>query len=1191
MYLKALQMQGFKSFPDKINIDFGAGITAIVGPNGSGKSNIVDAIRWVLGEQSTKTLRGAKMEDVIFGGTALRKQVGFAEVSLTLDNSEGDLATPYAEVTVTRRYYRSGESEYYINKTPCRLKDIHELFMNTGLGRDGYSMIGQGKIAEVLSVRSEDRRAIFEEAAGISKYRYRKTESERKLAATEENLVRLRDIMSELDERIGPLKSQSEKARRYLDLREERRGLEIDVWLDSVSRTNDQLSKIADDSAALALQLAAAESEIEAGERRIDAVFEETRNKNVEIDQLQQRIRETQEQNSALFGERAVVENDISHAESRIAEIRRSMEEVGAQNGDFDAQRAEREAEILKWREAGHAAEAEIAALSESSRAAADADAGFADEAAALSSEIARAAAGQTDCRIEMTSIDTALAEAETRKLSGQDERAEREAQREETIGALKAARARREEHEEVITSNGNIVIGYEKKETAKKAALAERTAELAKWEETIREKSGRANLLSDMERHLEGFGYAVKKVMEARGRGALKGIHGPLSSLIQTPDEYAVAVEIALGGALQHIVTDDEDGAKAAIRMLKSERAGRATFLPLTSVRGTRLAERGLEQEDGFVGIAADLITCEERYRPLVLSACGRCAVCEHIDAAVRIAKKYGYKFKIVTLDGQVVNAGGSMTGGSLSKNTGVLTRKNEIERLRREIETAQRERAAAEAACKKQQAELSAVEAALAGARAEVANAGEALLVIDGEIGRHEVYLRSIEERIAALDREQEEQALRRAESLARREELARALAEQSERLAALEEKLALVTGDRERAAKQREALSEQLSALKYRLADIEKDTALAQAAIEQIEQRRALFAQEQEARAADILRLEEEIVRLAERRDGIDARRQEAETGIAAMQQRIAQAGRERDEIERSMTDLRQQNKDKTAEKERLIKEQMRLESKKAAVQSEYDTVVGKLWDEYELTISKARELQRPLGDRRAAERRIAELRAAMKALGNVNVDSIEEYKIVKERHTFYTEQIGDLERSKGELVRIIDDLTEMMRSLFKQQFDVINAKFSEVFRELFGGGSAHLELTDPSDVLTSGIEIQVTPPGKVIKSLQLLSGGEQTFVAIALYFAILAVKPVPFCILDEIEAALDDVNVTRFANYLRRYCDKTQFIVVTHRRGTMEEADVLYGVTMQEKGVSKLLTINVSEIERQLNLKVH
>lgn len=1190
MYLKRLQMQGFKSFPDKINIEFGAGVTAIVGPNGSGKSNIVDAIRWVLGEQSSKNLRGAKMEDVIFGGTAIRKQVGFAEVALTLDNSQNDLPLEYSEVTITRRYYRSGESEYYINQSPCRLKDIHELFMNTGLGRDGYSMIGQGKIAEVLSVRSEDRRAIFEEAAGISKYRYRKIESEKKLAATEENLLRLRDIMNELSERVGPLKSQSEKARRYLDLREERKGLEIDVWLSTTDSTKDALSKVESDTLTVGSQLASVEADVEKAEQELDQVFDKIRGKNAEVDELQRSIREEAERSASLASECAVLENDISHTDQRVEELTYHLACGDEEKQNFLEEKQKKEAEITDYQKQLVRTETEIEALTAAALAAEEKNAGLADKAEEITAQISLAAAKDTDCKIARSSLAASLSKIEEREeIICQSEKL-REEKKAEAKGALAACVSKINACNERIHQNANIVIGYEKKLQGRKEKLFESQKELQKVSDLLREKSGRADLLADMEKHMEGFGYAVKKVMSEKSRGALKGILGPLSHLISTDDEYAIAVETAMGGALQHIVTETEETAKAAIRLLKEEKAGRTTFLPMTSVRGNRLSEPAAEKESGVIGVAADLVRCADSYRSIILSVCGRVLVTETIDAAVRIAKKYGYKFKIVTLDGQVVNPGGSLTGGSLQKNAGILSRKNEIDRLREECQTLDERCQKEQLAYEKLRQEVLAIEAALQGAKAESATANETLLIEEGNRSRCKLILDTLEQETNSYAEERNTILRQKEEIMAKDAALVIEAEENALQMAKWEEKLSLAAGDREQAALHAAEQKENLSGLKYAAAALQKDIDLARLSLQEIENRMTLFGREQEAKKEVLAALASERAQILQRIEEKRAATKQISEKTEQMKNRITEAAHEREEIEKSTTSLRQRVKEKTADKEKLIKEQMRLESKKAAIQTQYDQIVAKLWDEYELTVSAARQLQRPLSDKRAAEQRIAELRGAMKALGNVNLDSIEEYQTVKERFDFYTVQIADLESGRDELRKVIADLTEKMRTIFETQFEVINQKFSQVFRDLFGGGSAYLELTDPSDVLNSGIEIKVTPPGKVIKSLQLLSGGEQTFVAIALYFAILAVKPVPFCIMDEIEAALDDVNVTRFANYLRRYEDKTQFIVVTHRRGTMEEADVLYGVTMQEKGISKLLTIHVSEIEKQLKLKV-
>lgn len=1182
-------MQGFKSFPDKINIEFGRGVTAIVGPNGSGKSNIVDAIRWVLGEQSTKNLRGAKMEDVIFGGTADRPQVGFAEVSLTLDNTGGELQSEFSEVTVTRRYYRSGESEYYLNKRACRLKDINELFMNTGLGRDGYSMIGQGRIAEILSVRSEDRRAIFEEAAGISKYRYRKLESERRLAATEENLVRLRDIESELAERVEPLRAQSAKAKKYLDYREERKQLEINVWLDSVERTGDVLSKIADDSAAIERELETLRGEAERKEREIDGVFDRTREKNVEIEELRREIKEIEEQSGERLRELAVAKNNAQHARARAeeladgAESERRERELAARE---EALHGERE-EALRLAEER---ERRLEALRREAETADGARGELREQLAARRGTLFERSAALTDGKLKLTALAESLRAADERERAIDGELSRRETRRTELAEEAELCKTERAALEETLSSAQNVIAGYERKLAARMEKQQTLTAEVQKLTAERGEKLQRRRVLSDMERQMEGSPHSVKRVMKEAAHGTLAGICGPLSGLIRVEDEYAVAVETACGAALSHIVTESEEDAKRAIRLLKNERAGRATFLPVSSIRGRTLAERGLSDEPGYVGLASELLRCEERFSEVVASVCGRCAVAETLDRAVAIAKKYGYRFKVVSLDGQVVNVGGSLTGGSQQRGAGVLTRRNQIDALAAEIETLTAALSRAQETLDRAAEETAAVRAALAGAKAEETAATDRLRELSYKREQVDGLLRAEQEAAAALRRERETLLDRSARERAERETLGRAQEALEAEIAALEAEIRAAEQESEDAAAARERTLSELSELKLAGAEDRARADAAQRSLEetarQREELRSECADRERAAAekraeaerisAEIAALEAEIAQLADR--------------VEAGQEAVRARGRERDEIERSVTALRTEAAELQERRERLLAEQMRLAQKKGAVEAEYDGVVAKLWDEYELTITTAMAQRTELADLAGAKRRIQELRAAMKALGNVNIDAIAEYKEVRERYEFYTAQIADLEQSKTELLKIIEDLTEMMRSIFGEQFTVINEKFNLVFRELFGGGSAKLELTDPSDVLTSGIEIKVNPPGKLIKNLQLLSGGEQTFVAIALYFAILAVKPVPFCIMDEIEAALDDVNVTRFAQYLRKYCGETQFIVVTHRRGTMEEADVLYGVTMQEKGVSKLLTIKVSEIEKQLGIKV-
>nr|WP_283243588.1 chromosome segregation protein SMC [Feifania hominis] len=1185
MRLKNLEIQGFKSFPDKIVVTFGDGITAIVGPNGSGKSNIVDAIRWVMGEQSSKTLRGAKMEDVIFNGTSERKPTGYAEVTLVLDNSDGELQVEFAEVAITRRLYRSGESEYYINRSTVRLRDIHELLMNTGLGRDGYSVIGQGKISEILSQKSDERRQIFEEAAGISKYRYRKTESERKLANTEENLVRIRDILSELTDRVEPLRIQSEKARKYLDLREEKKQLEINVWLQNLDNTKDQLSKVMSDYQTVEGELHELEERLAGTDGEIAALMEEAAQANVQIETIQAEIRATQEQIAEKQSEIAVRKNDVEHSRERIARLHDTLEQRGRHLSEYDEQIAQRQASVRENEKKCAEIAGELEAmLAESGRYTEDVE-GLSGEIERAQAQLVRLGDELTAAKVEHSSLLAQGESAAARAQTIEEELVKREELLQSRDAERKQSRAALRELEEQILSNENIISGYNRKFEVRAERLGQMQKDFERRESEIRAKQQRVELLSEMDRQLEGFTHSVRRVMQEAERGRLKNVHGTIASLIEVDDSCAVAVETALGAAMQNIVVDSEQDAKAAIGFLKAEKAGRATFLPLRSVRPAKLQEQGVEREAGFVGIADKLARYDAKYQSIFSNLLSRTVVMENIDAAIAAAKKYQYRFRIVTLDGQLLNVGGSLTGGSQAKNVGVLSRKNEIARLGEQIALEQEKCKGAREELKALEAETAALKAGLDGALAEQNVARENKLRAEGEYNQFAALVASMREEIESLEQESERLESEKKERAARIQTCETAAAELANRREQAELELERMLGNKQEAIEKKDAFFKAVSDKKVEISYLEKDRQAAQESIEDITRQRELFAAEIDSGAAEIEEFEAQILTLEQAVRAAETAIDTLHESIEKRQQSIEDCKRHREACEQKTTRIHQQTREENERRGRLIKEMTRLEGKKDAIEAENDNVVARLWDEYELTYTDACLLRTEIESMSKATRRISEIKSAIKALGNINVDAIEEYAAVKERYEFYTAQTEDLEKAKAELTKIIEELTGEMKRMFAEQFKLINAKFDEVFRELFGGGRAELILSDPSDVLESGIEIKVNPPGKIIKNLSALSGGEQAFVAIALYFAILAVKPASFCILDEIESALDDVNVVRYANYMRNFTDRTQFIVITHRRGTMEEADVLYGVTMQESGVSKMLTINVSDVGRE------
>ena len=1187
MILKSLEIQGFKSFPDKTSISFGRGLTAVVGPNGSGKSNISDAMRWVLGEQSTRSLRGSKMEDVIFTGTKARKSQGFAEVSLVIDNSDRTLEIDSDEVVITRRYDRSGESEYRINQTNVRLRDVNELFMDTGLGRDGYAMVGQGRIAEIVQTKSEERREIFEEAAGISKYRYRKTEAERKLSAAQENLVRLLDILSELEDRVEPLREQSEKAKRFLELSEEKKTLEISVWSQNLLRINRALKDQDDRLLARRLEQEETEQQAEDLEQQIQDIYRRMQQCLVEMDELRRRKEETEQQAASFQSQIAVCENDLHHHEENRRRIQQELDSSGLSEEQLVQERREQENTLSGLEQALEQLAQELKEKEASLYTLTEQADRYSESAQALGQALNALLVEQSQNELRTAQAERQLSQAQE-KLAGN---AEILTQREADLAArqqeLSHANSLMEQLKERLASLQNVQAGCQMKLSGRQKRLEDAQKNVSALELRRREKLQNAKLLEDLERNLEGFAFSVKAVLRQGKYGALQGILGTVSQLLEAGEAYSVAIEVALGGSMQHVVVENEQSAKSAIRFLKQENAGRATFLPLTSVKGKRMDAVELAGEDGFVALACELVRFEERYRGVVDSLLGRIAVVEDLDAAVRIARKHGYRFKLVTLDGQVVNAGGSMTGGSLKgKNQGILSRKSEIARLHAQADEIAGELSRAQEAQQAAQQELAAVQAQLEAVQSEMITVGEDKIRCEGEEKRTRALLEQETAQLEVMQREQEalrrelEQETEHLEAGRRRaKELTVELADRQEQLNAMQ-------GEHSETSETRQRLAGELQELRLRELELQKDIQSARRQLEELDlrgqaaqqQREALLEQlagyerEDEDVRRKIEALREEILRARERADQMEE---------AARQKR-----EERDALEQSTTRLRQEERTLSAKKETVMQEIARLEERVGTVQKEYDAIINKLWEEYQLTRSEADGLAQPVEDLAAAERQLQALRGKIRGLGSVNVAAIEEYREVSERYEFLSGQLKDVEQSKSELESLIAELTGKMEELFAESFEQINLNFQKIFVELFGGGRAELKLSDPEHVLESGIDIFVEPPGKIIKSLSLLSGGEQAFVAIAIYFAILKVHPAPFCILDEIEAALDDVNVGKYAAYLRLMSDNTQFIMITHRRGTMEEADVLYGVTMQEDGVSKLLRLDLSEVEQRI-----
>ena len=1180
MDLRALEIQGFKSFPDKLRLTFEERYCAIVGPNGSGKSNIADAITWVLGEQRSKTLRGGKMEDVIFGGTAQRGPAGFAQVSLVLGNEDRSLPWDADEVMITRRYYRSGDSEYYINRKLVRLKDVNTLLMDTGLGRDGYSLVGQGRVDDVLAAKSTDRREIFEEAAGISKYRYQREETLRKLERTEQDMLRLGDKLGELNLQLEPLRKQAETAKKYLLLRDELRGLEISLWMDALDRLADQTRILTQEYESADEQLKTQKEELEKLYRTSEDCTEGIRAADEKAEQLRLEIGELENQASQLSHEADLLDAEERSNQAAIqrldAENARQQERIVELTGRLEERQERLRAIEAEKDELAGEKERLFRSSSETSREADRSDKDLGDLAA-------RAAEEENAAAAEAARLETIEASAEALKAGLQESQEERnrlELRLEEERTALKRTGEQLQEKRESAKTAENQFNGYRMLADTRRQRIREQQERLQKLnmdDQTIR---SRVSLLSDMEKEYEGFSRAVRVVMREKSRGILRGIHGTVAGLIHTEDRYTVALETALGSSLQSIVVDREEDGKAAITLLKRQDAGRATFLPLSAIRGTELRERELERIPGFEGIASQLAECDAAYGEILRNLLGRTVVAEDLDAAIAISRRYSARFRIVTLDGQLVNAGGSMTGGSAARNVGILSRANELQRLRIRVKELAAEREKAESALRTDEKELANAEYAAETAGIQLREIQDQVLKLEAEQKQRLVLTEAVEASLKSADsgvtRSRDEASrLEKAAEEARRSQKEHRLAaerirqqaeSQSQDRASIEERLREL---REAAGKLREreaALDTEKEALEK---GVEEWKALLRGYSAEDRDRadsRSVYAQKNDElkKRSAAFRAEAE-----QQKSEADSRRPALETAMQERQRCEANRGkaeREAQERNRSINEL-----------ERNCAE---MGQRKAAADMEERQLLDKLWDGYGLSRSAAQSQRTKLENSSRAQKRVGQLHREMSAIGSPNLASIADFERVNERYTYLDSQKTDLEKAKRELEEVLRTVTDEMKRIFADEFKAVAESFSQTFTELFGGGRGELVLEDPADILNCGIEIRVQPPGKSLRTLTLLSGGERAFVAIALYFAMLKVRPAPFCVLDEIESALDEANVARFARYTRSMAGNTQFLVITHRRGSMEEADMLYGVTMQ-KGISQVLRVDLKE----------
>lgn len=1179
MYLKAIELHGFKSFPDKTRVTFDKGMTAVIGPNGSGKSNISDAIRWVLGETSGKELRSAgKMEDIIFGGTSQRGPMGFASVSLILDNTDRSFDMDADEVSVTRKYYRGGDGEYFINGNRVRLKDIYELFLDTGLGKSGYSIVGQGKISQIVTAKPENRREIFEEASGISKFRYKKNEAEKKLAGAQENIVRLSDILLNLEERVGPLEKESRKAKEFVKLSEEKKGMEISLWLQTVEKNKSLIREQQRRLEVFQNDFENIEKQISEKEAYIEKRYFEGNDLIRKGEENQLAIRNVQQIISDKNAEKAVIENSAAYDSQRRAELEKELSLFDTEAGQIEERKTQlaesieqMQAEKLSLNRQCEDIAQEITALTEDAKKADAHKGGLLEKENSLRTAI-------QDSRMELASITAQNSSVMESAKKAQADIETAQQYLDSVNGQIAELKGFIEQADEGITRNSNIKNGIAMKLGSVKAKLEKAVENQNLNGEKQRDAENKIRILTDMENSMEGFQHSVKQVLTNGKNGRLKGIIGTVAQLISVEKGYETAIEIALGYALQNIVVQDETSAKYAIEFLKNNRAGRATFLPLDTVKPSNFSEKLPE----WATTADKVISADGRYSNIISNLLARTVITEDINSASRLAKQLGYRYKIVTMDGQQINAGGSFTGGSVSKSAGLFTRKGEIEKLRTALTKLKEEYSAlsGETAKIKENADL--LNSQIEGCNAEIETLQADKYNCSLELTKYTQQANQYSDSITLYGGivENANNVLRA--NGEREKQLGSTIAGCEAQLEKLSAEIASLGQMDESTQEKQASLSEELQQLKLSAVQLAGEISLAQNNLAQL----SMQSQQSENRKQRII---DDIAQLESNAHNRTAAAESIAQEIAALQQQIKDIEKQNEsfvqlrfEIEQERNEVSRQTKALSDEKLSLSTQITKISEKILNMETSYDDIIQKLWEEYELTVQTAGEFAFAVEDEAQLRKDLAAVKGAIKRLGNVNVGAIEEYKEVYEKYNFLKEQLHDLEESKNQLQKLITSLNGEMKTLFSESFGVINENFGRIFRELFGGGSAKLILTDPDNILESGVDISVNPPGKVIKSLTALSGGEQALVAISIYFAILAHNPSPFCILDEIEAALDDANVTRYANYLHNISDTTQFIVITHRRGTMESADVLYGVTMQEDGISKLLKLDVNNI---------
>lgn len=1184
MYLKRLELAGFKSFADRTELEFVPGVTAVVGPNGSGKSNVSDSIRWVLGEQSAKSLRGAKMEDIIFAGSDKRKPVNFAEVTLTLDNTDRSLDVEYSEVSVTRRVYRSGDSEYYINNRSCRLKDIMELFMDTGLGKEAYSIIGQGKIEEILSTKSEDRRGIFEEAAGIVKYKTRKREAEKKLDDTEQNLVRIHDIVSEITEQIGPLQEQAETAKTYKELHRQLVEHEVALYVQQIEAAHTKWEAATGRVEELKHLLIGQTTEASKQEADLEQARFHVTQIDQSIEELQQVLLTVSEETEKVEGQREVLRERMRNLNANRQQTMEQMHRITEKQHGLEAELAE---EQERAKEADRRMTEAHALLQEAEGQFFSMVQSLTDDVERLKSDYFEKLNEMANLRNENRHQEQLLKTSEARverQLSGKKQLDEEEEQRLAQLSQLQ------DQLEKIVSTIQETGVRYKELVEGMRegqARLETARRELRHWEQKREAAKSRFDLLKEMQSEFAGFQQGVKEILKARERG-FKGIHGAVAELVVVPQQYETAIEVALGGALQNVVVDNEASGRAAIAHLKQHNAGRATFLPLDVIRPRTLQasdKRQLEAESGVVGIASELVTFEEAYRPILESLLGNVIITEKLEQANRVARTLGYRYRVVTLEGDIVNAGGSMTGGALKKNsTNLLGRNRQSEELEAQLVEIDQAISGHTTLMEQLTKELSQMQQEQEALRTE----GESLRLkeqeVKGLLQQKESEGRSLGERAKLVEQDIESYRREMEEAKRKQEQLQASLAAMEQEEKELGAQIAEAEAKRQEQLESKEEMNQKITSLKVLNAQVKQEY---QSRLEQterlLEQKSQLQREweEQNANLASLdelertnessgLELDQRISELRQDKDRVAGLIQERRSERATLFYKQEQVEQQVKEIRREVKSL----------EEKLHQEEVKVNRNEV----ELDHLLNKLSEEYEMSYDLAKQKYPARGEIQEETQVVNRLKKQIGALGTVNLGAIEEYERLSERQQFLSSQEADLNEAKDMLYQVIQEMDAEMSRRFKETFDAISEQFRDVFVQLFGGGRADLVLSNPDNLLETGIDIVAQPPGKKLQNLALLSGGERALTAMALLFAILRVKPVPFCVLDEVEAALDEANVNRFAEYMHHFSNQTQFICVTHRKGTMESADVLYGITMQEGGVSKLVSVKLEDSDK-------